>query len=104
MEELPASAVSEPPAELAEWKKSTATLQSDMERLWEATGASHGDLLDVVAAMRRELEAARTALRAIAAIPAFPSKDIADRALGVQGPDWEPRAKKEWEARKGGGR
>lgn len=63
----------------------------------------HTDFMDVYKEMVsrgdriRELE---QALRLIAAIPAFPSKDIADKALGVQGPDWEPKAKKEWEARK----
>lgn len=46
--------------------------------------------------LEAELEKAHAALRLIAAVPAFPSKDIADKALGSTAPEWEPKAKKEW--------
>jgi hypothetical protein len=50
----------------------------------------------------RESIRLREALKLIAAVPAFPSKDIADKALGSQGPDWEPKAVKEYREKKDG--
>ena len=91
-----------------------ASIVFDDEERDEELEAAKKDLEDAHAAIeslnkalageRAENAKLREALTLIAAVPSFPSKDIADKALGVTGPEWEPRAKKEFEARKGASR
>lgn len=63
----------------------------------------HTDFIEVykeMVARGDRIKELESALRLISAIPAFPSKDIADKALGPV-ESWEPKAVKEWKERKG---
>jgi hypothetical protein len=55
-------------------------------------------MADTARSLNDRIAQLEVALKLIAAIPAFPSKDIADKALGTQGPDWEPKAVKAYNA------